>query len=434
MEQIVNNEESIEKALLVGVRLPGISRELADESIDELERLADTAGVKVIEKIIQSRENPDSAYFVGKGKAEEIAEKYKELELSTVIFDIDLSPAQTRNLENKIDGKVIDRTRLILDIFAQHARTKEAMLEVELAQLSYQLPRLTRLWTHLSRQAAGAGVTSGGVGTRGPGEKQLDLDRMIIKNKMSILKRSLDKVKENRSLERKNREGTFAIALVGYTNAGKSTLLNILANENLYTDDKLFATLDPVTRNVHLSDNRNILVTDTVGFIRNLPHHLIASFRATLEEVNESNMLLHVVDASHPNVTEQIDAVNAVLKQLGAQDIPTLMVLNKTDKIDDMSVLFDLKQKYPENVSISALNGTGLDDLKARLIKESSSNEIEVNFEIPQTYGQIINYIYDHGKIISKEFKDGFVYMQARMDRKYADKINKNLKELALQT
>lgn len=433
MEQIVNNDEFIENALLVGVRLPGIARTLADESIDELARLADTAGVNVVEKIIQSRESPDSAYFVGKGKAEEIAEKYKELELSTVIFDIDLSPAQTRNLENVINGKVIDRTRLILDIFAQHARTKEAMLEVELAQLSYQLPRLTRLWTHLSRQAAGSGI-SGGVGTRGPGEKQLDDDRMIIKNKMSILKRSLDKVKENRSLERKNREGNFTIALVGYTNAGKSTLLNILANEHLYTDDKLFATLDPVTRNVHLSDNRNVLVTDTVGFIRHLPHHLIASFRATLEEVNESDMLLHVVDASHPNVTEQIDAVNAVLKQLGAHDIPTLMVFNKTDKIDDISVLSDLKQKYPDNVSISALNGTGMDDLNVRLLKESSSNEIEVNFEIPQTYGQIINYIYDHGKIISKEFKDGFVYMQARMDRKYADKIKKNLKELALQT
>jgi GTPase len=429
MEQIVNNDELIENALLVGVRLPGVARTLADESIDELERLADTAGVNVVEKIIQSRESPDSAYFVGKGKAEEIAEKYKELELSTVIFDIDLSPAQTRNLEKIIDGKVIDRTRLILDIFAQHARTKEAMLEVELAQLSYQLPRLTRLWTHLSRQAAGAGI-SGGVGTRGPGEKQLDVDRMIIKNKMSILRRSLDKVKENRNLERKNREGNFTVALVGYTNAGKSTLLNILANDHLYTDDKLFATLDPVTRNVHISDNRNILVTDTVGFIRHLPHHLIASFRATLEEVNESNMLLHVVDASHPNVTEQIDAVNAVLKQLNAQDIPTLMVFNKIDRLDDISVLSDLKQKYPENVSISALNGTGLDDLKARLIKESSSNEIEVNFEIPQTYGQIINYIYNHGKIISKEFKDGFVYMQARMDRKYADKINKNLKEL----
>jgi GTPase len=433
MEQIVNNDELMENALLVGVRLPGVARTLADESIDELARLADTAGVNVVEKIIQSRESPDSAYFVGKGKAEEIAEKYKELELSTVIFDIDLSPAQTRNLEKVIDGKVIDRTRLILDIFAQHARTKEAMLEVELAQLSYQLPRLTRLWTHLSRQAAGAGI-SGGVGTRGPGEKQLDVDRMIIKNKMAILRRSLDKVKENRNLERKNREGNFTVALVGYTNAGKSTLLNILANEHLYTDDKLFATLDPVTRNVHISDNRNILVTDTVGFIRHLPHHLIASFRATLEEVNESNMLLHVVDASHPNVTEQIDAVNAVLKQLGALDIPTLMVFNKTDKIDDISVLFDLKQKYPENVSISALNGTGLDDLNAKLLKESSTNEIEVNFEIPQTYGQIINYIYNHGKIISKEFKGGFVYMQARMDRKYADKINKNLKELALQT
>ena len=426
MEQIV--QEIIEKALLVGVRLLKVTKTSADESLDELERLADTAGVEVMERVFQSRETPDSAYFVGKGKAEEIAALYKELDLSTVIFDVDLSPAQTRNLEEIIEGKVIDRTRLILDIFAQHAQTKEAMLEVELAQLSYQLPRLTRLWTHLSRQTAGA--RSGGVGTRGPGEKQLELDRRLIRNRMSILQHSLDKVKENRNLERKSREDAFTIALVGYTNAGKSTLLNALANEHLYTDDKLFATLDPVTRIVHLSDNYNALVTDTVGFIKNLPHHLIASFRATLEEVNKASLLLHVVDASHPNMTEQIEAVDVVLKQLGAKDIPTLMVLNKTDRLDDLDALSDLSQSYPEGIAVSALRGTGLDTLRIRLLEEASSNEIEVNFEIPQTDGKIINYIYDHGRIISKEFKDGLVCLQVRMDRKYADKLNKTMKEL----
>jgi GTP-binding protein HflX len=422
MEQILQNAE---KALLVGVRLSGMTKRYADESLGELSRLADTAGVEVMEKMIQSRETPDSAYFVGKGKAEEIALIYTELGLSTVIFDVDLSPAQTRNLENIIEGKVIDRTRLILDIFAQHARTKESMLEVELAQLNYQLPRLTRLWTHLSRQTAGA--RSGSVGTRGPGEKQLDIDKNLIRGRMSVLKQQLNKIKENRHLERQNRKGKFTIALVGYTNAGKSTLLNSLANDHLYTDDKLFATLDSVTRIVRLSSNQSVLVTDTVGFIRNLPHHLIASFRATLEEVNESDMLLHVADSSHASVREQIKAVEDVLKKLNAHNVPTLMVFNKTDNLDDMSVLTDLRREYPNSVSISALNGNGMDELKAKLLEKASSNEVEINIEIPQTNGQAINYIYNHGRIISKEFKDGFVYLQAKMDRRYADKLKKTM-------
>ncbi len=280
MEQTIS--EITEKAILVGVHLSGMSKFETDESLEELTRLADTAGIIVSEKVIQHRDKPDPAYYIGKGKAEEIATMYKAFDASLVIFDFDLSPAQTRNLEEVIGGKVIDRTLLILDIFALHARTKEAMLEVEMAQLSYQLPRLTRMWTHLSRQAAGA--RKGGVGMRGPGEKQLEIDRRLIRGRISSIKRALDKVKDNRQLERQSREGKLEMALVGYTNAGKSTLINALADENFYTDNKLFATLDPVTRVVRLPDNHEVLLTDTVGFIKNLPHHLIASFRATLEE------------------------------------------------------------------------------------------------------------------------------------------------------
>jgi len=423
MEQIIYNPPEIEKALLVGVRLQNTDKEEADESIDELARLADTAGVEVCEKMIQSRERPDPAHYVGKGKAEEIAEIYKEMDLSIVIFDNDLSPAQTRNLEEIVEGKVIDRTRLILDIFAQHARTKESMLEVEVAQLAYQLPRLTHLWTHLSRQTAG--TTKGGVGMRGPGESQLELDRRMIRTRMSKLQLSLDKVKEHRHLERKNREDEFTIALVGYTNAGKSTLLNVLADDSQYTDDKLFATLDPVTRVVPLSDNYNALMTDTVGFIRNLPHHLVASFRATLEEVNESRMLLHVIDASHPGVNDQIQAVDDVLEQLGAEAIPTLMVFNKIDMVENISDLSSLRQKYPNHIMISALTGEGIDILKGKLLETASVNEVEISVDIPHSQAKLVNFIHENGEVISREFKDGFVSMRAKMDQKYADKLRK---------
>jgi len=427
VSQIIEFVDTPERVLLVGVGLPEMGKSEPQESLEELSRLANTAGAEVIDKIIQYRDRPDAAYFIGKGKAEEIALLWGASNISSVIFDMDLSPAQTRNLEEVIGGKVIDRSRLILDIFAQHARTKEAMLEVELAQLAYQLPRLTRLWTHLSRQVSGTGTRTGGIGTRGPGETQLELDRRLIRGRILYLKQAMDKIRQNRDLERKSRKGLLNVSLVGYTNAGKSTLLNTLTNEKLYTDDKLFSTLDPTTRAVHLTDKYNVLMTDTVGFIKRLPHHLIASFRATLEEVKYSDLLLHVVDASQSNVYEQIVAVEEVLSELEALDKPTITVFNKMDKLDDRSDLNILKNKYPNNVELSAISGQGLDNLRAMLLKIAAKDEIEISVNIPQNEGKMLNYIYTHGEVFEKTFEDNHVSIKARMDKKYTGKLERFL-------
>ena len=328
------------RAFLVEVKLKGELQSDAESSLEELRRLAETAGMEVLADIIQPRETPDPAYFIGRGKLEELEAIVSELKVEAVIFDNDLTPAQTRNLEKALDIVVVDRTSLILQIFAQRAQTKAAKLQVDLAQLQYALPRLTRLWTHLSRLGTGGGTAGGSAGraggvVRGPGETQLQIDRRLIRTQISRVKKALQKVEKHRRVQRKQRQEMINVSLVGYTNAGKSTLFNALTSEKQLAEDKLFATLDPTTRTLDLPDNQHVLLSDTVGFLKKLPHHLVDAFKATLEEVAEADLLLHIVDVAHPEAESQIDAVDEVLKELGALERPTLMLFNKIDLLED---------------------------------------------------------------------------------------------------
>src|SRR5712671_4524272 len=338
-----------EKALLIGLERPGHDRWAVKDSLDELRELAESAGTTVLDTLSQKRDAPSAPTFVGKGKANEIGVLCGETGANVVIFDDDLSPAQGRNLGDIFgkDVKVIDRTELILDIFAQRARTKEGKIQVELAQLEYMLPRLTGLWTHLSRQR-------GGVGCRGPGETQLEVDRRRVQEKIKRLQDQLEEVRKNRRIERSGRQKMHwpCVSIIGYTNSGKSTLMNALTDAGVLAEDKLFATLDPTTRKHRLPNNQNILLSDTVGFLRKLPHHLVESFKATLEETAEADLLLHVVDVSHPQAQEQIKAVEVVLHEINAWDKPTILAFNKIDRLEaDPS-------KFPDGVPISAKCGT----------------------------------------------------------------------------
>lgn len=360
MYETVKNER--EKAILVGVALPGASEWQVSDMIDELALLADTAGAVVVDRVVQRRQEIDPAYFIGEGKARYISTLVKELKADLVIFDEDLSPAQVRNLKRLIDVKVIDRSGLILDIFARRACSREAKTQVELAQLKYLLPRLTGRWVHLSRQ-------QGGIGTRGPGERQLEVDRRRVRQKIADLTKSLKKIEQGRRTQRKARRNAFRVALVGYTNSGKSTLLNALTKADAFMEDRLFATLDATTRVAYLPKGRKALITDTVGFIRKLPHHLVASFKSTLEEAVEADFLLHVVDVSHPNFEEQIVAVKEVLDELGILEKPAVLVYNKIDKLDgSCGLLRRLEKENPENIAISALKGMGLPELRTRVL------------------------------------------------------------------
>jgi GTP-binding protein HflX len=405
--QLIKTERPQEKALLVGVSLFNRDELLPlDDSIKELALLADTAGVDVVGQVTQNLDSPNPKTFIGSGKVEEVKILANELNADMVIFDNELSPRHQRELENEFGDsiRVIDRTALILDIFAQHANTREGSLQVELAQYEYRLPRLTRAWTHLARQAGGGGGRAGGVGgvgLRGPGETQLEVDRRMISRRIEYLKEELEKVRAHRMRyrERRKKSRIPVVALVGYTNAGKSTLLNKLSNAEVYVANKLFATLDPTTRRVDLPGGQTVLFTDTVGFIQKLPTELVAAFRATLEEIADADMLLHVIDITHVNASAQAKSVQETLIDIGAGDIPIITAFNKVDLLKDPEGATAALEEFPNTHPISALTGEGLEDLLLAIEDELFEAYLEIEVEIPYQEGQIISLFHEYGQV-----------------------------------
>jgi len=413
-----------EKALLVGVELTGKNARLVEESLEELAFLTSSADAEVTCQTIQRRERIDPACFIGRGKASEIKNLCAEQEITTVIFDDDLSPAQQRNLEEIIKCKVIDRTRLILDIFASRARTQEGKLQVELAQLTYLLPRLTGKGVTLAQQV-------GGIGVRGPGEKKLEYDRRKVEERISKLQKEINKVSEHREQQRQRRQRVPLpiIAIVGYTNSGKTTLLNTLTSSHVFVEDKLFSTLDPTIRRLILPNKEKVLLVDTVGFIHKLPHQLVAAFRATLEEVTSSDLLLHIVDTSHPEFQKQIVAVEKVLQELDALGKPMITIFNKMDLVKNSPLLPRLKRKYKDSINISAKKGWGLDRLHDRIIEHFGKDRSTIELVIPQARSDLVSLVYERGTVLSRKYNGKDILLQAQVDQKTAQNLKEFIKK-----
>lgn len=432
MSKLHTTKKEEEKAILVCTTIPKsttaktVKQKIFKEHLEELEFLTQTAGAVVVDKFYQERDKIDKSLFIGKGKAGEIAKKVEDEKIDLVIFENSLSPTQIRNLEKIIKCKVLDKPALILDIFASNARTSEAKTQVELAQLQYLQARLTRQWTHLSKQL-------GGIGTKGPGETQIETDRRLIGTRISLLKEKLKKIEEQRKTQRQQRGGFSRIALVGYTNVGKSTLLNLLTNAGVYVENKLFATLDTSTKVLKEINGEKlpqpVLISDTVGFIRNLPHDLIESFKSTLAEVVEADILLHVIDISSESYEDQIAVVEETLKDLGADSKQVIMVFNKVDKLVDdnkQEHILALKQRYPNSVFISAFKGINMGSLFDKIIDEMKNEIDEVEIKIPagdpEAY-KIINMLHEEADIVSTKYLTKFIKLKIKGNSKYLKKI-----------
>src|SRR5579863_5011146 len=416
--------EGAERAVLVGVELASANGEIASEdSLGELGALAESAGAQIAATVSQKLKRPDPRSFIGRGKALEVRDLARERSATLAIFDDALSPAQARNLENELKLRVIDRSQLILDIFAQRARTLEGKLQVEIAQLSYLAPRLTRQWSHLSRQAGGGGGAGGRIGIRGPGETQLEVDRRRLRERLTRLKARLGEVERTRTIQRQRRlEVPYpTVALVGYTNSGKSTLMNALTDAQVETANRPFSTLDPTIRRLKLPGKMNVMLVDTVGFIHRLPHMLIDAFKATLEEVRTATLLLHVVDASSPLASERMTIVDEVLNEIGAGASPRIVVMNKADLAEPGAN----RNGAHDAVSISALKGRGLGDLLEAIERHLGGSREEVSVTFPAKRGDLVAMARRDGEVISEEYRDGLVSVRARVSAPVAGRLRK---------
>ena len=422
--------------MLVGVILPGSTADPRNP-LGELASLAKTAGAKVVGQIIQKRQRPDSGTYIGSGKAEEIADLAGKSRANVVLFDNDLSPSQIGSLEKVINEhlgtprgeegvKVLDRSELILDIFATRAQTHEAKLQVELAQMQYTYPRLMKMWGHLERIKSGAGGGIG-IGTRGPGETQLETDRRIVRKKISDLKSEISTIQDRKSrLVAKRNLEHFTVCIVGYTNAGKSTLFNTLTAAGTYADDKLFATLDTKTRAWRLERGTEVLLSDTVGFVRDLPHNLVASFKATLEEAVHADLLLHVLDVGHPHAEQQFKSVHEVLEEIGAEDRPQILLLNKTDTEEGAEAFPVWRPLHPEAIPISAKTGAGLAELQEAVYQAVRGQQVDVTLEADVANGRLISFIESHARVHDRQFVNGKVQMKAVMGKRTLADLSRN--------
>jgi GTP-binding protein HflX len=417
-------ELQLERVILVGVWTEGTAK-MAENSLDELKALAQTAGSEVLDGFIQRRDKPDPATYIGSGKVEELRNVVAASGADTVICDGELSPSQLQQLEGKLKVKVVDRTALILDIFAQHAKSKEGKAQVELAQISYLLPRLRGWGESLSRQVGGRAAGGAGIGGRGPGETKIETDRRRIRDKMAKLRREISEMKVSRDTKRQERKrnNIASVAITGYTNAGKSSLLNKLTGAGVLVQNALFATLDPTVRKTHTADGRIYTLTDTVGFVRHLPHQLVDAFKSTLEEVSGADVIVHVVDGSHADPFEQIRAVRTVIDEIGAEEVPEIIAINKSD-VADQEVLMEILRKEPNSYAISVKTGFGIDALIHAIEKTLPRPKIEVDVVVPYSRGDLISAIHEHGEILSEEYVEEGTAIHARVDAGLARQIS----------